>query len=704
MQNNGNYDRKYLNKLINNTHFDDIVLPIVTIAHGMLFKERFIRVPENYIIITFVDDGWTLDVDSGMPKKCTMRKCNNPLVQFIYFWIQYLQSISNENPELRGREYISLIKQNIGRLNETMKQYRNEIGLFSNKSIRKSVIYYPDDLICETNINLQNSELMKLGTTEWKRILKNPDMLFKQNTKENEFSLGDEHLFSGLEKRVVKKKNMLLSNMLNYMVEKTGLTNRTRKSAKQKAIVKVLFVATCRGYSRMIQDELSFSLKPWISNPFKQYARYLNTIRTNPYLSSVIKLDSLVKSTNDLKEFMKTKRTSIELASFSSFLYKYFCVGSNLFSLHHEFISITLEDVDNIQKLYVNNKLNKSNYLGVYIPLRNMLGNMVEMNSILNSRLPNAVFQNSFYIPKNISGYTIHLFLYDNGLFKLIDTPKYDMMWNENARKYIFEKWESNIEPYLSGTRTQKYEYITNMRKLFVYKKRFRGIKEYTELYSLFYKNNRIPLNIPVPDVYKYTYEKLVEVMSNELIYEPLTPYHSQIKYYKFKRIDKKFWPLWSAVYKYSLLFSEFPYETPFEFAFANYRWVDENGNSVINDIVSGEPSYVERVMSEYKKGNIAISQNFFGHIGLYREVMQKILKPILDVFIHVYPQQNEILLKNMMLLFSHNDLLMYIQPNKFLEPYKKNIRYIETFHGLDVVYGQYNLDNISNLSSYIIT
>lgn len=707
-----NFDLKYLDKLLNEekaNEFEKKILPIVVTGHGVLHRNRFVKVPENYIIITFQRDGYILGIDYGRSKSSIERKCKNPNIQFLYFWIQYLQYCSHISSE-SGNDFLQVMKENIHILEGKIKKYRDEIEPLFKNSSSNTYVFYPNDLIAESKFSIANdkSQKIRLGITDWKTMLSEGSDTCFSGYENQEYSLNENHLFQGFERGIAKKKTahskdiILLSELLNFMVEKTGLSTKTRKGSAQNKIYKVLFLISCRGFVRDITE--TFTLKPWIpANPFKNYLNELQKL--SKYKPQI---DSKIKTIRDAIENVSTISKNIQIRLFDSsvFLYNYFYIASMMLVFNFDTVGVSFTDVSNLQKMFPQNRMNKNNLLNVMIPFRDTHGELIKMNKTINPNQVNALIQNSYFVPPNVVGYIAMKGCFSGSMKSLVNTNYFDQMWNEKARKYIFEKWALQIEPYLEGmTRSKKYEYITNMRKYFVYKKEFRNIDKYKMLNSLMFYRGTGELVLNVPEVFDYSLEELELVVINYKLHNRLRNSDKKIIYLKFPFIDKKHYPLWTAVYNYSLLLKDFPYETPFEYAFANYRWVDMTGKSIINELMD-EPNsndiYIEGICDLYRNGSKYYEYNFHGHIGKYREVIYNIIVPLQNIFIkHISDPLTT--LEKLLKLYSYKVLVglgsPFSESANFSLP-KHFLRYIETYDAIDVIYGKFLIDQLNFMIS----
>lgn len=710
-----NFDLKYLDEVIDEKKakdFENKVLPVVVSAHGVLERNRFVKVPENYIIVTFQRDGNILGLDTGRSKSGIERKCKNPTIQFLYYWIQYLQYCANLSNE-SDVDIQTIIKDNIKMLDDKINKYRQEVEPIFKNAPDATHVFYPNDVISDSKFSISNDtrQQLRLGITDWKTMLtEGPETCFL-GSDYDEFALSEEHLFKGFERGIAKKiihdqydetqKNILLSELLNFMVEKTGLSSKTRRGTQQKKIYKVLFLISCRGFIRDLTN--TFTLKTWINpNPFKDY--YNEFQKFSKYH------DQIDKKLNEIRQLVLNLKNisqpdQLKLFETSKFLYKYFFVGAMITTLHGEYIGITLEDVYTLQKILPNNQMNRNNAINILVPVRNSEGQLIRMNHPMNPKNLNPLLKNSFFIPPNVSGYIVNKGCLSGPIINLVNSIYYDLMWNQKSREYIFEKWAESIDPYLSTemTRLKRLEYVSNMKKLFVHKKEFRHIDKYKMLNNPMFVRGFGEMLLNVPDVFYYSLIELQSAVLNYKPFERIKKSNVETQYLKFPFIDKSHWPLWTAVYNYSLLYKDFPYETPFEYAFANYRWVDEKGNSVINNLMNNPVSSsvydIENLMEIYRSGFKHYEYNFHGLLGLYREFWINVFLPLQKIM-SKYTVDNSVRLEYVMGTYSYKILISLVHASNsmtsnFRLP-KGFLRYIETFDGYDVICGKYLMEQAS--------
>jgi len=107
----------------------ETLLPIVLDGHGDLEFNNFIRVPKNYIIITFQKDGRILETISTKQEK-TNCQCDNLYFYYIYYWMDFLQEmvlLSRTQRKLfidTMQENIELITSKLKKLSEFVFKYK----------------------------------------------------------------------------------------------------------------------------------------------------------------------------------------------------------------------------------------------------------------------------------------------------------------------------------------------------------------------------------------------------------------------------------------------------------------------------------------------------------------------------------------------------------------------------------------------------
>lgn len=676
---------------------EDLIMPIVLDGHGDLELSNFIKVPNNYIIVTFQKDGRV--VETLKTKSKDSCHCDNLYFYFIYHWMDFLQKLIHQSRQA-GINFFELLNENIhiieNKLREISKSIYNDN--LSEQLLNKTFVYYPDDLIQDTNIYYKNDDdLVKNlhGITDWHTFLEMcPSSEFLVNQKESGYHFKKNHIFKNYTRNIYYnqklRKQIKLSEFLEYSVEKTGLSNKTRKGRIQHNKTKILFIITCRGYKESIKN-LTFTLKSWIpENPFQYFFKDTLFTESNQILMNKINLFEIYKEVYSKKNLLIETRRNLngQISNFSTFLYDYFAISLEL--ARKDLVFLSYEDVYDIQKIIPSNSLNSNDYMNCYIPLRNSVNNIFYLNNNQNK----ASLHQSFFVPKNICGEITKYFIEEKTYLELLENDAFESLWNILSRKYIFNKWEILMKEYCEMT-PEMSQHIQYMRKLFIYKRNTRN--KYKTKHNNFF-NHQALFSLDMNSFYAYFYYDSYDNLNyldtwhnlrkaNELIDAIKDKYVLLFDFSRISNIKKMYVPIFSVVYMHLLQLEDFPYLTPFEFAFVNYRWVDENGQSVLNELMQRKASEleIENTLKLYSNGTNAYLQNFYGKLEDYRQVFSKIIYPI-QKFIGPFTSQN-IRLETVLKLISQKYLLEIVH-----EPIN-TYRYIQTIPGFDVIYGKYLMD-----------
>lgn len=662
----------------------ETLLPIVLDGHGDLEFNNFIRVPKNYIIITFQKDGRILETISTKQEK-TNCQCDNLYFYYIYYWMDFLQEmvlLSRTRRKLfidTMQENIELITSKLKKLSEFVFKYKTSEFL-----LQKTYVYYADDLIQDTNIYYDNDEQNVHGITDWKK--------FMNKCPESKLGLtfNSGHIYKNysrnLSQNEKKNKKIKLSDFLEYATEKTGLSTKTRKGQTQENITKILFVITCRGQQETVKD-LSFTLKSWIQpeNPFQYFLKDKMYIERNQLLSRNINLFEIYLDVFSKKKLLLDSENDEIILPFSTFLYKYYSVSATL--SNKDLLFIDYQDVVEIQKIFPDNTFS---FKGCFIPFRDSNNKLYQLNNNENETIP-SLLKKSFYVPNNIVGDILIRFFKNKTLDNVEFDLSFERLFNISSRKYIFEKWEKLIMQYCHISK----DYITYMKRKFVYMKPSRIKEKYAT-----YLETRPFLDVDISKYYDYFFYHNYDNLTNlDLWHEMKTAielndaiHDKDILIFDFSKlipVKKEYEKIYSVVYFHSLLIQDFPYFSPFEFAFANYRWVNDNGISVLNELLGKNITNnieINNVLRMYRDGSKAYMQNFHGKLCDYKDIYKKIIVPM----INSSSFENKKMDKLMQTISALN------LNNIIKEPYKM-FRYIETIPAFDVIYGKYLLDKKMN-------
>lgn len=204
---------QYTKKIASDKNIDSFILNTVISAHGTLDLGTFLRVPENTIIVAFVNEGRSIydfskfDYEKNEAKKTSV---------FIVLWMNYLISVLEYSEMKRyhfqkQRDYYYFIKKFIigfvEMKNKYMVKYQYLHTGYGDTSDYYNVnndivIYYENDLI--PNQIFRFNDLSNVGIMDWKTNL---DVSF--NSSELSFSTinNTNHPFYNIYEYIFHKRN-----------------------------------------------------------------------------------------------------------------------------------------------------------------------------------------------------------------------------------------------------------------------------------------------------------------------------------------------------------------------------------------------------------------------------------------------------------------------------------------------------------------
>lgn len=608
--------KKYRNRI----EMNKVLESVVVFGHGSIDISTFIKVPDDFLIVTFIDDGKLLCDIESKSKSGYYPSCVSMSSRFIYMWQEYLLH-SIQSAKFQNKKLLDVIRETSKDMNNQIDRYLNEYVPFLETQPKHANLYFPGQLISDTKINFARDKYTRLGVSSMEDFIDEKNTM--KSTNLNEFSFPEHHIMSDFSKTFPTKK-IYLGQLLDYVIEKTKETSEKTK---------VLFLFTCREIENtFINNFLTY--KPWqISSPFKSYLE---------------KLDYLTNQNSQLFQSQLTKLDQ-EMKKKPKIIYEYFCFGSQESTPSKLLSKGQICCIDYKDFLEYDHKTSYYLLIGIPIPIRDMTGDLLEMNF--------TEFK-SFFLPDNIVGEIIWSALQKNPISSIIKNKYFDILWNQRSRFFIFDRWLNETKKYLKKEYADTY--ITFMAHLFIYKK----IDNEMYMQNEIYKN----LFIELANIYLFNVHSFYEIFKKYIIPE----YFDKIRtdYYYYGKINE----------------NTDTFMTPFEYAIAKFRFVDENNSSLINSVKSlDELQHVDGKILEYEKKKLYPLQNFYGKFEMYLYVYQVLLNKIENFCI-----SNMLINKSIKYImeFYNYQFVQYIQnKEKVYEP--KHITY---FDGSHVICGNYLL------------
>ncbi len=624
---------KNYEKFRKNIEMTKILEPIVAFGHGSIDISTFIKVPDDFIIATFINDGQIMCA-SEENSKSGYPKCMSSTSRFIYMWQEFLIH-TIQLSKFQNKNIIDVIRNTSLDLNDQINLYLKEFTPIYESEIQYSNIFFPGDIISDTIFDFNNDSLNRLGICEFDKFIQERDTLKSAHLPELNFR--EKHPLSHIYDKFYTK-NIYLGQLLDYIIEKIS---------REK--IKILFLFSCRVIENTsINNFLSY--KPWEpKNPFKDFYKKLDKLSNN---------ESLINFQKKSNSFMNKLQIS------PTVLYKNFCFGTQDVSSHNTFyymknIMCCIDYFDYIDESRTHQLLKYSKVLGLQIALRGMKGEILEMNNVGDK---------SFYLHDNVVGNVTWSYLQVDAIPSIISNSNYELLWNRQSRIHIFNLWKFKIISFLKPKYT--YVFIELMNHLFVYRK----------YDSSFMKSID-------------TYNKLYHDLNNHLLFNYRNFEFNLSKYFKDEYKNQ----LLEIYHKRHFEFSTHIYATPFEFSFVNYRFVDKNNNSIINNFsrkLFSNKNYNSSVYDlNYQLENIAFKQkyknkNFYGKIHMYLYAYQVLIEK-LEYFCITY----KLIGKNLKYIM---DFYNYNFINYLMNKKRKYVpKYITYLDGIYVISSDYLLTEL---------